>query len=191
MKPRDPRATEPARATGPTSANTAGRRLAVIFAIAENGVIGRAGGLPWDYPEDRAFFLRTTRGHAVIMGRRTWEERGTPLPERTNIVVSRTFTAEHEGVVVARTLDDALVAAWAVDPEPFVIGGVRLFEEAIPRATRLYVTEVPGHPDGDTVLRFDRSPFRVVAERTSASSLRFVVFEPSCGGDELIPAHFP
>ena len=67
------------------------RRLSLIFAVAENGVIGRGGALPWDYPEDREHFLRTTEAHPVIMGRRTWEERGTPLPGRTNIVVSKSF----------------------------------------------------------------------------------------------------
>jgi dihydrofolate reductase len=156
------------------------RRLALIFAIAENGVIGKGGKLPWNYPEDAAFFLATTRGHAVIMGRRTWEERGVALPERTNIVVSRSFEAPagKPEVRVARSLDAALAIAWAVDDEPFVIGGVRLFEEAMPRATRLYVTEIPGMPEGDTAFVFDRAGFRVERERVSERGLRFVVLVP-------------
>jgi dihydrofolate reductase len=151
-------------------------KLALIFAVAENGVIGRRGGLPWDYPEDREHFHATTRGHAVIMGRRTWEETGAALPDRTNIVVSRAFVPPR-GVLHATCLDDALRIAWTKDDEPFVIGGARLFEEALPLATRAYVTLVPGAPDGDTFLRFDPKGMRVTSSRSSPSGLRFLVYE--------------
>lgn len=151
-------------------------RLALIFAVAENGVIGKDGGIPWSFPEDRAHFERTTAGHVVIMGRRTWEETGAALPGRTNIVVSRTMPPQ-VGAVVVPTLDAALEHAWRIDDEPFVIGGVRLFEEAMPRATRLYVTEIALRPEGDTVLHFDRTRFRVVSERRSPP-LHFLVLEP-------------
>lgn len=153
------------------------RPLSLILAVARNGVIGRAGGLPWSYPEDRAFFEATTRGHAVIMGRRTWEETGSALPDRTNIVVSRGFVPP-EGVLTRTTLDDALMLAWSIDPEPFVIGGARLFEEAQSRATRIYLTEIPETPLGDTHVALDRTGFRVVSERTTTSTgLRFVELE--------------
>ncbi len=151
--------------------------LALVFAIARNGVIGHRGALPWDYPEDREHFHRTTAGHAVIMGRRTWEESGEALPDRTNIVVSSELEAP-EGVIVARSLDEALRAAWRVDEEPFVIGGVRLFEEALPRATRLVVTEIPRDHAGDTVFHFDRRPFRIISSRTGDLGLVFEVLEP-------------
>jgi dihydrofolate reductase len=131
-----------------------------------------------DYPEDRAHFFALTRRHVVIMGRRTWAERGEPLAERTNIVVSRTLSSPDPAVRVVPTLDEALEVAWAIDDEPFVIGGVRLFEEALLRATRLYVTDIPGEPEGDTVFLFDRSRFGVVEERQSPNGLRFVVLEP-------------
>jgi dihydrofolate reductase len=153
------------------------QRLTLIFAIDEAGVIGRDGALPWDFPEDRAHFDRTTRGHAVVMGRRTWDERGEPLPGRTNIVVSRTFVPP-PGVLVARSLDEALAAAWRIDEEPFVIGGVRLFEEALPRATRVVVTDIPGEHEGDTIFRFDRSALRVVSSREGERGLVFLELEP-------------
>jgi dihydrofolate reductase len=158
---------------------TTRRSLSLIFAVAENGVIGKDGRLPWDLPEDRAHFLRTTEGHPVIMGRRTWQERGTPLPNRTNIVVSRSFVPPPgmPEVLAARDLDSALELAWAEHPEPFVIGGVRLFEEAMPHATRVYVTEVAGAPAGDTFFHFDRSRFRVV-DRRVRGPLTFLILEP-------------
>jgi|GEM_PF-482778 len=152
-------------------------RLSVLFAMAENGVIGRDGGLPWDCPEDRAFFLATIRGRAVILGRRTWAERGAPLPDCTNVIVSRTLPPPAPGVFVAPSLDAALAVAWTFDPEPLVIGGARLIEEAIPRAARVYLTEIPGAAEGDVFVRFDRAPFRVVSERGAPPGPRFLVLE--------------
>jgi dihydrofolate reductase len=151
------------------------RPLSLIFAVARNGAIGKDGGLPWDYPEDRRHFSRTTRGHAVIMGRRTFYEVGEPLPERTNIVVSKTFEPR-AGVTIAASLDEALRIAYGVDPSPFVIGGVRLFTEAMPLATRVYVTEVPDSPEADTFFHFDPSGFRVAEKHTAPSGLRFVTY---------------
>jgi dihydrofolate reductase len=154
------------------------RNLSMILARAENGALGLDGKLPWSHPEDRAFFERTTRGHVVIMGRRTWEEEGRPLPDRLNIVVSRTFTAPAvEGVVVARSLDDALAHAWSVDAEPFVIGGAALFTEVLPRVTRIYLTEIPGSPDADVFFELDRTGFHVTHERTGEAGARFLVLD--------------
>jgi dihydrofolate reductase len=153
----------------------------MILAIAANGVIGRSGALPWTEPEDRAHFEATTRGATVIMGRRTWEETGQPLDGRVNIVVSRSFTPP-AGVYGASSLDEAVAIAERVGQgETFVIGGARMFEEAAPRARRVYLTEIPGAPEGDT--RFERSVLEranlvEVSSRTTASGLRFVVLEP-------------
>jgi dihydrofolate reductase len=159
-----------------------GRKLAIIVAIGQNGVIGRQGGLPWDLPEDRAHFHATTRGHVVIMGRRTWEETGAALPERTNVVVSSTLAPKDAvGAVLVASLDEALAFAWARDDEPFVIGGARLFDEAMPRVTKAYVTEVPLAPEGDAFFRFDARAFRVAEERRGAQGLRFLVYERATG----------
>lgn len=148
------------------------RELALIVAIGENGAIGRAGRVPWDYPEDRAHFARLTRGHAVIMGRRTWEETGGPLPDRTNIVVSAS-SPKLVGAHVVRTLDEALALAWSTDPLPFVIGGTRLFDEALPRVTRAFVTLVPEAPDADTFYRFEPAGFHLASEREGERGARF------------------
>lgn len=160
---------------------TSKRDVSMILAVADNGVIGRGGGLPWNEPEDRAHFEATTRGATVIMGRRTWEETGKPLEGRVNIVVSRTFTPP-PGVHRAADLDEAIaIAEREGKGEPFVIGGVRLFEEAAPRARRVYLTQIPGSPEGDTVFDrgvLDRAGLAPVSSRTTASGVRFVVLEP-------------
>ena len=150
--------------------------LQAILAVAENGVIGLAGRLPWDHPEDREHFRRTTWGHAVVMGRKTWEEVGAPLPGRTNVVVSSSFVAP-PGVLTAGTLDEALELAFQVDEAPFVIGGARLFEAAMPRVGRVFLTLVPGSPPGDTHFVLDQSEFRQVSARQGLGGLRFLVLE--------------
>ena len=155
--------------------------LSMILAIADNGVIGRGGKLPWDEPDDRAQYEAITRGAAVIMGRRTWEEMGVPLAGRLNIVVSHAFTPP-SGVHTAKTLDEAIALAERVAPERplFVIGGARLFEEGASRADRVYLTEIPGSPEGDTFFDrriFERAGLAPVSSRTSPSGLRFVVLE--------------
>jgi dihydrofolate reductase len=153
--------------------------VSMILALGENGALGRSGKLPWDYPDDRTHFERTTRGHATIMGRRTWEETGRPLPDRVNIVVSRTFEppAGAESVHVFGSLDDALAYAWTIDPEPFVIGGARLFAEALPRVTRIYLTEIPEAPAADVFFELDRSGFTTVDERVGRGGERYLVLE--------------
>jgi dihydrofolate reductase len=125
--------------------------LTLIAARSRNGVIGRAGKLPWDLPEDRAHFRRSTLGHAVIMGRRTWDETGRALDGRRNIVVSRSGDVRGEGPrLVVSTLEQAIAAARQTDPEPLVIGGAEIFRLALPLATRLLLTEIAFDSEGDT-----------------------------------------
>src|SRR4029079_9381725 len=155
--------------------------LAMIVAIGKNGVIGKAGGLPWNYPDDREHFRKTTQGHAVIMGRRTFEETGQPLPDRHNIVVSRTREFP-PGVRPPTSLEAALEIAWSLDPIPFVIGGATLFEAAMPRITRAFITEIPEAPDGDTFFAFDPTGFRKVSERLGEMGERYLEYERGASG---------
>jgi dihydrofolate reductase len=124
-------------------------RITLIVARARNGVIGRDGTLPWRLPEDLAFFKRTTMGHPIVMGRRTWESIGRPLPGRRSIVVSRQAGFVATGAEVAASLDEALRLC-AGSGEVFVIGGAQLYAAALPRAERLIVTEIDADFDGDT-----------------------------------------
>jgi dihydrofolate reductase len=127
--------------------------VSIIAAVAENGVIGRGGQLPWRLSEDLRRFKSLTMGHTIVMGRRTWESIGRPLPGRRMIVVSRQpdYRVEIDAVQMAASLDAALeLAAAAGDDEAFVVGGAELYREAMPRADRLYLTRVHAQVDGDT-----------------------------------------
>jgi len=126
-----------------------GMRIAIIAAMAENRVIGRDGAIPWDLPEDRRHFRDLTMGNTIIMGRKTFEAIGRPLPGRRTIVLSRRRDYRAEGVLVAHDLDAALTAA-AGEEEVFICGGGELYREALPFAGRLYLTVIHLTVDGDT-----------------------------------------
>ena len=111
-------------------------KIYLVAAVARNGIIGRAGALPWHLPEDLKHFKRLTLGHPVIMGRRTWESLSGPLPERDNIVVTHRPGYEAPGAAVANSLPAAL-ALCAGEPMAFVIGGQQLFAESLPMAAGL------------------------------------------------------
>ncbi len=128
-----------------------GPRVSFVVARADNGVIGRDNALPWHIPEDLKHFRRLTLGKPVVMGRRTWESLGKPLPGRHNIVVTRNAGFEAEGATVVPSLPAALAAA-ADAEEVMVIGGAALFAEALPLATRVHLTEVHASPDGDVTM---------------------------------------
>tara|TARA_B100001540_G_scaffold149553_1_gene132640 strand:- start:3010 stop:3516 length:507 start_codon:yes stop_codon:yes gene_type:complete len=128
--------------------------LALIAAVAENGVIGRDNQLPWHLPGDLAYFKRNTLGKPVVMGRNTFESIGRPLPGRSNIVISRRPGYAPQGVITVSSLDDALALAARVArsdevEEAVVIGGARVYAESLQRANRLYLTEVHAAVEGD------------------------------------------
>jgi dihydrofolate reductase len=138
-------------------------RLAIVVAVAANGTIGANGTLPWRLPGDLRRFRSLTTGHAVVMGRRTWESIGRPLPDRQNIVVTRSRDFAAAGAEIAHSLDEALRLARLPAPV-FCIGGAELYREALPRADALYVTEIARAVPGDTVFPpFDRHEWREAA----------------------------
>lgn len=123
--------------------------VSLVVAMAENGVIGRAGGLPWHLPDDLKHFKKLTLDHTVIMGRRTYDEVKRPLANRRNVVISRSPDFRPHGVTVVPSLAEAL-ALGATEEEVFVIGGGEIFRLALPRADRLYLTVVHATVEGDT-----------------------------------------
>jgi dihydrofolate reductase len=148
-----------------TAPSTDGARpaLAVIAAVAANGVIGDDNRLPWRLPEDLKRFRALTTGHAIIMGRRTWESLQRALPERQNIVVTRQRDYRAVGAETATSLDDALARVGRPGPA-FCIGGGELYAEALPRADVVYLTEIARDFVGDASFPpFDRSQWREVA----------------------------
>ena len=149
----------------------------LIVARARNGAIGKDNGMPWHLPADLAHFKRTTLGHPVIMGRRTWESIGRALPGRRNIVVSRTPGYRAPGADVVTTLTEAWRAAAGTD-EAFVIGGAQLYADALPDADRIYLTDVVGELDGDTyfpVLAPEQWRETVLGEQPADESNRFAL----------------
>jgi dihydrofolate reductase len=140
--------------------------LGIIVAMSRNRVIGRDGGLPWHIPEDLKHFKRITTGHAIIMGRRTHESIGRPLPNRRNLVVSRREGLRVEGCEVFGSLDEAIARARETDAEPIVIGGAEIYAQALPRATRIHLTLVDRDVEGDVKFpEFDRSAWREIDRR--------------------------
>ncbi|MBE7184952.1 MAG: dihydrofolate reductase [Methylobacterium mesophilicum] len=130
--------------------------ISLHVAMAENRVIGREGGLPWRLSTDLKRFKAQTTGKPVVMGRKTFDSMGKPLPGRLNIVVTRDRDWRGDGVEVVHSLDDALALAKArlrcmAEDEVCVIGGGQIFEEAMPLADRLHVTHVLAQIEGDTV----------------------------------------
>jgi dihydrofolate reductase len=132
-------------------------RRSLVVAMSRNRVIGRNNQLPWRLPADLAFFKRVTMGHPVIMGRRTYESIGKPLPGRLNIVVSGNPRFEAPGCTVVRSMPEAYRAAGDAD-EVAIIGGSSIFAESLPQADRIYLTEVDADVEGDVHFPpFDRS----------------------------------
>ena len=135
-------------------------RRSLVVAVAANRVIGRANALPWRLPADLAHFKKVTMGHPIVMGRRTYESIGKPLPGRKNIVVTRNRAFQAPGCTVVQSLEDAWKAAGDAE-EVCVIGGTSLFEEALPIADVIHLTQVEAVVEGDTYFpEFDRSQWR-------------------------------
>ncbi|MFI4953364.1 MAG: dihydrofolate reductase [Burkholderiales bacterium] len=151
---------------GPGAPPSAARRLALVAAVASNGVIGSNGRLPWRLPDDLKRFRALTTGHAIVMGRKTWESIGRPLPDRQNIVVSRHRQFTAPGCAVANSLAEAI--GLAAMPEPvFVIGGEALYRDALPLADLLHLTEIQRDFAGDAKFpAYDRTQWRETFRET-------------------------
>lgn len=138
----------------------------IIAALADNGVIGRDNDLPWDLPEDRRLFRDLTLGHAVIMGRRTFESlNGRPLPQRHNIVISRTL-APQAGIHICHDFDSALTTAQTLADKAFFIGGEQIYQQALAIADLMILSRVHGSFAGDTFFpEFDTNQWWMVSEK--------------------------
>ena len=160
-------------------------KLSIIAAIASNGVIGRGNDLPWHLSEDLKRFKRLTMGHHLIMGRKTFESIGRPLPGRSMIVISRRKRPLPEGVQLADSLEAAVgMASDQGEDEAFVAGGAEIYALALPKADRLYLTRIEAAFDGDTyfpdiddaVWKITREQ-RFPASRNAPWDFRFQILE--------------
>jgi dihydrofolate reductase len=165
--------------------------VALVAAVARGGVIGRDGGIPWRLPEDLAHFKAVTTGHAVVMGRKTWEsipDRFRPLPDRRNVVVTRDREWQATGAERASSVEDALELL-AGDERVFVIGGAEIYAAALPHADELVLTEIDLDVEGDSFFPpWDRSVFEEMSREATTSEdgtrLAFVTYRraDSMGG---------
>jgi dihydrofolate reductase len=150
--------------------------ISLVVAMADNGVIGKHGALPWRIPEDMRHFKALTIGRPCIMGRKTWDSLPKkPLPDRENIVVTRDRAFYADGAVVVHSLDDGFARAGNAG-EICVIGGAEIYKAALPRATRVHLTEVHGQIEGDTMLPpFDKAVWQETSrdDHTTADGLRY------------------
>jgi dihydrofolate reductase len=138
--------------------------ISIIAAMSENHVIGRDGDLPWHLPADLAHFKRLTSGHHVIMGRRTFDSVGKPLPNRTCIIVTRKTDLKIDGAIVTNSLNNAL-AHTPNDEDVFILGGGEIYRLALSLADRMYLTIVHATLDGDTFFpEFDESNWSLVED---------------------------
>ena len=146
--------------------------VSIIVAVAENGTIGDRNALLWHISEDLKRFKALTTGHPVIMGRKTYESLGRPLPNRTNVVLSRSGGGV-PGCRVARSLDEAL-ALFPDDEELFIIGGAQIYEQALPLADRLYLTRVCHPYEGDTSFpEWDASEWHLASSEAHPSGREY------------------
>ena len=165
--------------------------VSIIVAVAENGVIGMDGGMPWRLSSDMKRFKAVTMGNPVIMGRKTFESFPRALPGRHNIVITRNPALVLDDAVVSISLDDALEAAqkWGAENnsrEVFILGGGEIYRQSMDLTDRLYVTEVEANPDGDTefpaidpnIWQINRQE-RLPAGSKDSAATRFVVYERS------------
>ncbi len=157
--------------------------LSMVVATANNRVIGKDNDMPWHLPADLAYFKKTTLGKPVIMGRKTYESIGRPLPGRQNIVISRDINYKAEGVETVTSVDAALALVSEVE-EVMVIGGGAIYQHCLPAADRLYITHIEAEIEGDTQFPFyDTNIWKKVsssirlADDNNAYNLDFCVYE--------------
>jgi dihydrofolate reductase len=154
--------------------------ISLIAAMSENRVIGKGNSLPWDAPEDRRKFRDVTMGHPVVMGRKTFESIGRPLPGRTTVVVTRDRGYRADGCTVYHDLFTAFTEEGKKTDEIFVSGGGEIFEEALPIADRIYLTVIHRTCDGDTFFPIlPAGTFEKVSEEPLPGSLpaTFIILE--------------
>jgi len=141
-------------------------RLSIIVAMDDNQLIGKDNALPWHLPADLGYFKKTTTGKTVLMGRKTYESIGRPLPNRRNVIVSRNANFQAHGCEVVASIDAALELA-KNDDEVMVMGGASFYEQMLPSVDRLYITQIEGAHEGDAYFpKFDRSEFSEVSRES-------------------------
>ncbi len=138
--------------------------LSIAVAVGENFAIGKNNQLLWHMPADLKFFKQTTSGHTVVMGRKTFDSVGRPLPNRRNIVITRDPDLKIEGVEVVNSLDEALAITQTEDKPVFIVGGAEIYRQALPKTQTLYLTTIHHNFDADTFFpEIDRNEWKLIS----------------------------
>ena len=158
-------------------------RLSIVVAMDDNRLIGSKNQLPWHLPADLAYFKKLTTGKSILMGRKTYDSIGRPLPNRRNIVITRNSNISIPGCEVVSSIDDALELT-KDDLEVMVIGGASLCEQLLPKVNRLYITKIDGEFEGDVFFpKYDDFDWREVSckshskDNSNAYSYKFIVLD--------------
>ena len=158
-------------------------RLSMIVAMDDNRLIGKENGLPWHLPADLQYFKKTTTGKAILMGRKTFESLGRPLPNRRNIIITHNREFKAEGCEVVYSINEALNIT-QTDEEVMVIGGASFYEQTLPIIDRLYITKVEGKYEGDAHFPlFDEDQFievfreKHLPDEKNSHSYQFIILD--------------
>lgn len=158
--------------------------LSIAVAVGENYAIGKNNQLLWHMPADLKFFKQTTSGHTVIMGRKTFDSVGRPLPNRRNIVITRDATLKIDGVEVVNSLDEALSISKDEEKDVFIVGGAEIYRQALPKTNTLFLTTIHHNFEADTFFpEIDKSEWRLIssephkADEKNKYDYTFEVFE--------------
>jgi dihydrofolate reductase len=139
--------------------------IAIVVAVAENNVIGKDNQLIWHLPADLRFFKNLTMGHPILMGRKTYESIGKPLPGRTTVIITRQQDFEATGCIVVNSIDEAIAEAQTIDQDVYIIGGAEIYKQALTKTDTIYLTRVHHTFDGDTFFpELDESNWEVASE---------------------------
>ncbi|WP_077618507.1 dihydrofolate reductase [Bacillus sinesaloumensis] len=158
--------------------------ISLLVAMDKNRLIGKDNDLPWRLPADLAYFKRVTMGHPIIMGRKTYDSIGRPLPGRENIIVTRDTSYKMEGCKVIHSIEEIVKMRKESEQELFVIGGAEIFKEILPYSDRLYITEIEEEFEGDTYFpAFDKSEWKIISKEQGIKDeknpydYKFLVYE--------------
>lgn len=156
--------------------------ISMVVAMSQNRVIGKLGKMPWNIPEDLQYFKRLTTGHTVIMGRKTFESIGRPLPNRLNVVLTQNEAYKAEGCVIVHSIEEVLEKYHKSEEELFIIGGSTLYKAFMPYATKLYITLIEKEFEGDTFfpcfpLRSEVAEGFVCMKETRASQSHDLIYK--------------
>jgi len=139
--------------------------IAIVVAVAENNVIGKDNQLIWHLPADLRFFKNLTMGHPIVMGRKTYESIGKPLPGRTTVIITRQHDLEAPGCIVVNSIDEAIAQAQTIDQDVYIIGGAEIYKQALSKVDTIYLTRVHHTFEGDTFFpEIVESQWEVVSE---------------------------